>query len=90
MKIAAIERYEEHSVILELDKDFTEKDLVSKPIVDALKGLNSETLTKIANKNGYTNWCWQGAYDPKTKTLKAHFQKKLYVDPVDNTVIAIG
>ncbi len=90
MKVAVIERYEEHSVILELGKDFSEEDLVSKSIVDALKGLDSKTMTDIAIKNGYTKWCWQGAYDPETKTLKAHFQKKLYVDPVDNTVIAIG
>jgi hypothetical protein len=79
MKTQKVERYEEHTVILEEEIDFFMEDLVNDVIAPSLKGLPANKLTYLAESMGFDKWTWVGHYDPETKTIKAKFAKDLYI-----------
>ena len=80
MKTAKIERVERVTVLLEQDVDFKEEDLVPNKIVNGkLLELSNKRLREIAYENNYLRPTWSGHFEPETKTVKAMFEKDLFI-----------
>lgn len=61
MKTLKIERYEEHTLILEEGTDYDKDDLVPDGFANnKLFGLSADKLTQIAKDNGFDKWTWTG------------------------------
>jgi len=61
MKTLKIERFEEHTLILERDVDYDERELIpDKFSNNQLFDLPADTLTKIAMEKGFDKWTWTG------------------------------
>lgn len=76
MKILQIKKYEKAEVILKLGEDFCEHDL-TKFMDTGILIMKDESLTRIAEKNGFEKWTWQGNYNERTKEIKVSFRKKI-------------
>ena len=76
MKILQIKKYEEAEVILKLGEDFCKYDL--KNFIDTrILTMKAESLTRIAKKNGFDKWTWQGNYNERTKEIKVLLRKEI-------------
>lgn len=64
MKTLKVERFEEHTLILERGVDYEERELIPDEFTyGRLFGLSAETLTKIATEKGFDKWTWTGIED---------------------------
>lgn len=80
MKTAKIERVERVTVLLEQNVDFDEEDLVPNKLVNGkLKELSRVKLTDISYNNRFAGCSWSGHYDEETKTVKATFERDLFI-----------
>lgn len=85
MYISKREFYEEVSVRLFEDVDFTQDDLVGNPLVGGkLKELSTYARNTIPHKYGFLSIYWSGHYDPETRTVDCTMRKPLYLDNHDN------
>lgn len=80
MKTAKIERVERVTVLLEQEVDFKEEDLLPNKLVNGkLLELSNKRLREIAYENNYLKCTWSGHFEPETKTVKAMFEKDLFI-----------
>lgn len=76
MKILQTKKYEEAEVILKLGEDFCKYDLENFMDTRILT-MKAESLTRIAVKNGFEKWTWQGSYNEQTKEIEVLFRKEI-------------
>ncbi|TCX51910.1 MULTISPECIES: hypothetical protein [unclassified Dehalobacter] len=60
MKSLKMERYEEHTLLLEEGIDYHESDLVPDVLGTTLRHLPSDKLTQIAKDKGFDKWTFSG------------------------------
>lgn len=63
MKTLKTERFEEHTLVLERDVDYEERELIPDKFTNKLFHLPADTLTKIAREKGFDKWTWTGHED---------------------------
>lgn len=80
MKTSRIERVEKVLVLLEEDVDFTQEDLVPDKLTNGkLFRLSKQRTNILADENKFKICSWSGFYDPETRTLKAQFERDLFI-----------
>lgn len=84
MKTLNVERFEEHTLVLERSVDYEEQELVpDKWANNRLFHLPAATLTRIAKEKGFDKWTWTGsegyqdvsASDVLNRGIKVKFAK---------------
>lgn len=64
MKTLKVERFEEHTLILQRGVDYNDRELIPDRFSNnRLFHLPAETLTKIAREKGFDKWTWTGNED---------------------------
>lgn len=78
MRVESAEKVEEAMVVLELNKDFTLKDLEPNRLVGGkLLELNVAVCDRIATQLGYNNWSWVSHYDEVAQIIRIRLRRAL-------------
>jgi hypothetical protein len=90
MLVAERKYIEEVHVLLQEGVDFTAEDLQPNKIVAGkMSELPATKLSEIAFNYGFMEWTWAGHYDTDSKTVKATFQKPIFIDTESNKVMMV-
>ena len=82
MKKGNIERIERTIYLLEMGIDFQANDLevIARNGINELRGLSKEYRTEKIYELNIGKLVWSGYFDKNTKTIKAIFEKELFVE----------